>query len=431
MNSAAKMPDSSPSRAALRLPQIVALYVGAVLGSGILILPGVAAEISGPASLLAWGLMSVLTLPLALTMGWLSAAYPNDGGVSHFVAKAFNPLLGSLIGWYFAMAVVVGAPVIALTGSGYFCAALGLNDNFRLLISIAILFLGLVTDYFGMKLTGRLQIAVVLTTLTVLACTIATGLFDIAPGNFSPFMPKGWVSVGSSATVLFWCFIGWEAVSNMSAEFRDPRRDAIRGTVIAAMVVSVIYFLTALVIVGTHSYGPDISDTALVHVIRHSFGRSGAIVAGTAALFVCAAPAIAYTGAISRQILALSQSGYAPKALSLVSAKYKTPLGGIGFLAVCFLILLAIFSTRIATMATLIQLPSAAFILTYCGGCAAGVRLLKGNRWGFLLSVISLILSLAILLFVTWTALYVAAITFFWFCYVLTSNNVHWRRGNS
>jgi amino acid efflux transporter len=87
----------------LKLPQVTALYIGAVLGSGTLILPGVAAEVAGPASLLAWGLMIILALPMALTIGLLSARYPNAGGVAHFVTRAYNSYFGSLIGWYFLM----------------------------------------------------------------------------------------------------------------------------------------------------------------------------------------------------------------------------------------------------------------------------------------------------------------------------------------
>jgi hypothetical protein len=65
-------------------------YIGAVLGSGILIIPGLVAEVSGPASLISWGLMIVVVLPMALTMGLLSAKYPNAGGVSHFVSKVVD-----------------------------------------------------------------------------------------------------------------------------------------------------------------------------------------------------------------------------------------------------------------------------------------------------------------------------------------------------
>jgi len=401
----------------LRLPQIVALYVGSVLGSGILIIPGIAAEISGPASLGAWGIMVVLVFPMALTMGFLSAQYPDVGGVSFFVTKAFNAKLGSLIGWYFMMAVVVGAPVLALTGAGYLCAALGLGDAWRLAIAAAILFFGVLINYLGVKLTGQMQIAVVLTTLLVLLVTIAGSLTRIETANFIPFAPNGWISVGTTSTILFWCFIGWEAVTNISGEFKDPKRDAVRGTIIAAIIVNVIYFLTALVVVGTNSYGPKLSDASLVFIIKDSFGPSGAIIAGFAALFICIAPAIAYIGAAARSGYALAQNGLAPR-FFLKTSKFNSPAGGLIFLIFCFVVLLFIFSTRILSMATLIQLPSAAFILTYVGGCVAGIKLLKGNPFGVFVSGVSLVLSVGVFLFVKWTVVYPLLITLIWWYFV-------------
>lgn len=413
-------PTNSPlSPATLKLPQVTALYIGAVLGSGILIIPGIAADIAGPASLISWGIMSVLVFPLALTMGFLSAKHPNEGGVSYFVSKAFNPRLGSLVGWFFLMSVVVGAPVLALTGSGYLCAALGLNDTYRLIIAAVILLAGLLTNYFGMKITGQIQVAVVVTTLAVLLITIFGGLNLVESSNFTPFMPSGWVNVGYAATVLFWCFIGWETVSHLSSEFKNPRRDAIRGTIIAVIVVNVIYFLTAYIVVGNHSYGANISDTSLIYIIKKVFGPYGSAIGGIAALFICMAPAIAYIGAVSRLAYSLSVNGYAPKPLSVLSKKYHTPVGGLVFLAICFIVLIVIFSTRIVNMSTLIQIPNASFILTYIGGCAAGVKLLKGRKFEFIISLIALLLTAVILCFTKWTVLYPALIALFWFLYNL------------
>ena len=413
------MNNSVEFKATLRLPQIIALYVGSVLGSGILIIPGVAAEIAGPASLISWGIMTLLVLPMALTMGLLSAKYPNAGGVSSFVADAFNPHIGSLVGWFFLMAVVVGAPVLALTGSGYLCTALGLGDKLRLNIAAAILLTGLLINYFGMKLAGKIQIAVVLTTVIVLVTTIVSSITTVKAENFMPFTPNGAGSIGYATTVLFWCFIGWEAVSHISIEFKNPKRDAIRGTIIAAVVVSIIYFLTAYIVVGTHSYGANITDAALIYIIKNSFGLYGAVIAGAAALFICVAPAIAYIGAASRLAYSLSINGYAPKSLSSLSRRYNTPIGGLIFLAVCFTFLLIIFAGRIATMSTLIQIPSAAFILTYLAGCAAGVKLLEDSKTGSFISLVSLVLTAAILFFAKWTIFYPIIIAIFWFIYCL------------
>jgi amino acid efflux transporter len=417
--------DSLKTKGVLRLPQIAALYTGAVLGSGILILPGLAAEFAGPASLIAWGLMAVLVVPMALTMGLLSARYPDAGGVSSFVSKAFNPQIGSLIGWFFLLSVVVGAPVIALTGAGYVSAAAGLGDTCRLLIAITILSAGILVNYIGMKITGQVQIAVVLTTIIVIVVTIIGSFTAIEPANFTPFMPYGWESVGHASAVLFWCFIGWEAISHISGEFENPQRDAIRGTLISAAIISILYFLTAFVVVGTHSYGPALSDVSLIHIIKTSFGQSGAVVAGIAALFICMAPAIAYIGAASRLACSLATNGFAPRFLARRSEKYRTPLGGLLFLSGCFAILLLVFSTRVVSLSTLIQIPSGTFILTYIVGCAAGIILLKGTRFGVAIGVIPLILTSTIFLFVGWAVLYPIAITVTWCIFMVITGRYH------
>lgn len=422
------MKNSVSFNKTLKLPQIIALYIGAVLGSGILIIPGIAADISGPASLLSWGIMTIVMLPMALTMAFLSAKFPNAGGIYHFVTKAFNSQTGSLIGWYFTMAVVVGAPVMALTGSGYLCSSLGLSENYRILIAVIILLSGLLTNYFGIKLTGQIQIAVVITILTLLVITIAGSISHIESVNFKPFMPHGWISIGSTMTILFWCFLGWEAVSNMSGDFQNPAKDAVRGTVIAAVIISIIYFLTALVIVGTHSYGPELSDASLVHVIKKVFGLPGAIIAGFAALFVCVAPAIAYIGATSRMIYSLSQSGYAPMPFAYLSKKHNTPAGALLFLSICFLILIIIFSTGIISLTMLIQIPNATYILSYIGGCAAGVKLLKGNKYGVLVSITSLVFSTFIFFFVKWSFLFPLAITAAWLMFMIMSKKFNHKK---
>lgn len=137
-----KQASSTTLQRNIGMPQAVALYIGAVLGSGVLIVPGLAAEMAGPASLLAWGFMTLLILPLALSMGLLSAKFPNAGGVSHFVTLAFGPKAGSLVGWFFLMSVPIGAPVAALTGAGYMTAAMGWDEPARITIAAVMLAIG-------------------------------------------------------------------------------------------------------------------------------------------------------------------------------------------------------------------------------------------------------------------------------------------------
>ncbi|MCL6457774.1 MAG: amino acid permease [Gorillibacterium sp.] len=387
-------------KSSIGLPQAIALYIGAVLGSGVLIVPGLAAEIAGPASLLAWGLMTLLVLPMALSMGLLSAKYPNAGGVSHFVTLAFGPRTGSLVGWFFLMSVPIGGPVAALTGAGYLTAALGLGEGTRVILAAIMLILGLLINLIGMKVVGRVQIAVVIAILTVLLLAIVGALPHMEQAHFTPFMPSGWGSVGKASVLLFWCFIGWEAVSHLSEEFIDPQKAAIKGVTIAAIIVGLLYFLTALVTVGTQSYLNEGSEAPLVAVISGLLGPWGALIAGLTGMFICVATIIAYVGATSRLAYSLARQKQAPRVLGIVSKRFGTPIGGIGFLTVCFAVVLVLYASGASSLTNLIQLPNATFILTYLGGCAAGTRLLKGNAWGVGISVLSLLATVAIFLFV-------------------------------
>lgn len=96
-----------------------AMTVGAVLGSGILVLPVATALLAGPASLVSWLLMGILAIPLAMSLGYLGAKYPEAGGIAAYARRAFGTQAGNITGWLFLGTVPLGAPIAALIGANY------------------------------------------------------------------------------------------------------------------------------------------------------------------------------------------------------------------------------------------------------------------------------------------------------------------------
>lgn len=108
---------STGLRKAVTMPYAVALYMSSVLGSGVLVLPGLAAQIAGPASLIAWLLLSLVSYPLAYTFASLSARKPESGGVYSFTRESFGVRYANMVGWLFTVWYITGAPVVTVNCS--------------------------------------------------------------------------------------------------------------------------------------------------------------------------------------------------------------------------------------------------------------------------------------------------------------------------
>jgi len=111
--------------AGLSLSHGIALYVGAVLGTGVIALPALAARVAGPASLIAWLALVIASIPLAATFAALGARHPDSGGVSTYARRAFGPRAAAVVGWWFYSAVPAGAPAAALFAGAYVESAFG------------------------------------------------------------------------------------------------------------------------------------------------------------------------------------------------------------------------------------------------------------------------------------------------------------------
>src|SRR5688572_8164514 len=142
----------------LSVSQGAAVSVGAVLGTGVISLPALGAQVAGPASLVAWLALVLLSVPLAMTFAALGARYPDAGGVSTYLRRAFGPRMAGLVGWCFYFAIPVGAPAAGFMGGAYVAAAFGGGTRTVLLTTAALIATVTAMNAFGLRLSGRVQL---------------------------------------------------------------------------------------------------------------------------------------------------------------------------------------------------------------------------------------------------------------------------------
>src|SRR3954454_15781525 len=156
----------------LSVAQGTALGVGAVLGTGVLSMPALAAGIAGPASLVAWLALIVLSAPLAWTFAALGARHPDGGGVSTYVRLAFGARASAAVGCCFYFAIPLGAPAACSFAGGYVAAVLGGGERTRLGTFVLIVAAVFAMNWFGVRISGRVQLVLTGVLATLLLVTV-------------------------------------------------------------------------------------------------------------------------------------------------------------------------------------------------------------------------------------------------------------------
>ncbi len=387
-------------RKAITLRHAVALYVSSVLGSGVLVLPGLAARLAGPASLVAWGVLSLASYPFAYTFASLSARNPESGGVYAFAKEAFGRHAAAATGWLFGLWFIAGAPAVTLIAASYLGYAFPLGRLEIHLVACAVIVVPFLINLGGIVFSNRVQLGIVTTIVALLVAAVAASIASVKAANFSPFVPNGPLPVGTAAALIFWSYLGYENVSNVAEEFRDPKRDFHRSVLASVVLVGLLYCAVAFVTVGTGAYEAGGSVAPFAAIFSHVLGRYGAVGTAILAVVIIFATSNAYQAGMSRVALAVARDGALPGAFARVSAATGAPWGSLTLLTGLSLGMLAIFYAFDVDLQTALLIPSGAAVLVYVIGSAAGIRLLEAHGWRRSLPWLSLGTSLVVLPFV-------------------------------
>jgi amino acid efflux transporter len=349
-----------------------ALYIGALLGPGLLLLPGLAVTIAGPASLLAWVALLVLSALFAVVFAAFGLRFPSAGGVIGYVTAGLGSRAGLVAGWCFLTGVVAGAPVVCLIGASYVTELTGGGRGARAAVAALLLLVLLALARGGLRASAVAQLLLVGLLVGVVVVAVAGTAGSVRAANWTPFAPHGWLAVARAAAVLMLSFVGWEAVAPLTTAFSDPARQLTRVVAIALAVTSALYLGLAIVTIGV--LGPGAATIVpLAELLQRAIGPAGTAAAAVAAVVLTLGSVNAYIngGAAMAGHLTRPQRGGgngqarpAPLFLAAVAASG--------------LVLITLYGLGLVSPAALVAIPTTLFLAVYLGSMLAAVRVLRG-----------------------------------------------------
>jgi amino acid efflux transporter len=386
-------------RKAITLRHAVALYVSSVLGSGVLVLPGLSAKIAGPASLIAWVLLSLGSYPFAYTFASLSSRKPESGGVYAFAKESFGQHVATVTGWLFALWYITGGPAVILVAASYLNYAFPLARLDVYLIATIVTVGPFIINYRGITFSNKVQVAVTVSIIGLLLAAIIASVGFVRRENFSPFLPNGIIPIGTAAALIFWSYLGYENVSNVAEEFRDPKRDFHRSITLSVVLIGFMYTAVAFVTVGTLAYEAGGSVAPFAAIFSNVLGSYGKAGTSFLAIFIIFGTANAYTTGISRVIFVTAKDGGFPRSVYHLNEQ-GVPDRGLILLFCSSVLVLAAYYFFDIDLEIALMIPSGGAILVYIIGSLAGIKLLKESGIRKTLPWMALIMSVVVLPFV-------------------------------
>ncbi|MDQ0259266.1 amino acid efflux transporter [Sinomonas atrocyanea] len=349
----------------------LAYYLGAVLGTGVIALPALSYREAGPASLLSWAGLVLASGPIAWTFASLGRRMPDAGGVSTYVRRAFGDYWATASGWWFYLTIPFGIPASALFAGQYAAHALGAPRWAALAAAggLAAAVLGAV--WAGVRTSSTLQLVLAGTILTVMVLAIAAGLTRADASRLEPFAAHGWGAVAPSAALIVWAFAGWEAMSYLGGQFRNPERDLGVVTALALALVGILYLALAAVSVlalGDAAGG----DAPLAALLGFALGPVGEALTAVLAVVLTLGTLTSYATGAAELGRSLGQTGSLPAWFG----RGRNALVAVTALSTAGLVVLG---AGTDTTGVLVRLVTAAIVSVYVAGLAAALRLLPGR----------------------------------------------------
>jgi basic amino acid/polyamine antiporter, APA family len=368
-------------RQVLTATDLILLGIGAIIGAGIFVITGIAAATkAGPAVSVSYIIAGVASLLSALCYAELAASVGGCGSAYSYSYASFGEVIAWVIGWDLILEYSMSVSTVAIGWSGYVVDAFRpLNIPIPVqfttnpfeggivnLPAVSIIILLSILLCYGVKQSARFNALIVFIKLAVIGIFILVGISHFNRDNWIPFIPFGWTGIMHGAALVFFAYIGFDAVSTTAEEAIDPQRDLPIGIIWSVIVCTILYIvvaglLTAIVPYHTLNVSSPVADALLR--IGHPFASGlvafGAIAGLTSVMLVM------YYG-LTRVFLAISRDGLLPKVFSEVHPYRRTPIVIILFSGT-IMALIAGF-VPIAEAAQMVNIGTLSAFALVCGG---------------------------------------------------------------
>ena len=264
----------------LGLYAVLTISIGAMIGSGIFVLPGLAFKIAGPSVVLAFFLAGIVVLPAALSKAEMATAMPEAGGTYLYIDRAMGPLMGTVAGFGVWFSLVFKAS-FALVGLSAYLEYFIPHPERPVAALLAIVLIGV--NLIGVRQTAKFQMLLVSGVILVLLAFVAIGMPNVQSSSFDPFMSHGLKGLLSATAVVFVSYAGVTKVASIAEEVRHPSRNIPMGMLVSIGFMMVLYPAIVAVIVGV-SPAADLAKTETPGQTRTAASRrvgSGSTMATT------------------------------------------------------------------------------------------------------------------------------------------------------
>ncbi len=338
-------------RPTLSWPHLIALGVGAIVGTGIYTLTGVGAERAGPAVILAFAVAGAVCACAALCYAELATMIPTAGSAYTYTYSVIGETLAWVVGWSLILEYSLACSAVAVGWAGYLVGwiqSAGVELPAAILtgphaggvvnlpaVVVALAVMGMLIA--GTRESATLNIVLVIIKLVALAAFVALALPAFDSANLHPFMPYGFGShhieggetrgVMAAAAIVFFAFYGFDAVATSAEEAKNPERDLTIGIIGSMAVCTIIYILVAVSAVGALHYTQlGNSPEPLALVLRTLGHPLASYLVALAALIALPSVILVMMYGQSRIFFVMSRDGLLPRRLSLVSRRSGAPV---------------------------------------------------------------------------------------------------------